>query len=314
MIIGAPLFTVVVVGFSLLEARKVDAYSLAHLVIAVVGKTVMLRPEWTCNACSHFRAASERISKRLVPHLGLIRARSLHLCPSLIDNHPIRRYWTRLTTSAHLQTTTFIFFADGLGQLPKRWSFLAQGCWGWGLGVLLVRGLMEVTGKFGEKSDRDNLEGYSRVEEDVEDDLVRDDRSELIHLACGHCISTTIAISVVTIAPSLVPTYATAIGTFCFVNFKYISLITLTWTVLWFHTYCTSAFPEPIHVEDLTMLSSQTKASEGTSKVQRWVGKALVLLAAAPMVLATFKHGLSGNTMVSLFGELDDLVSSSTSS
>lgn len=314
MNIGTPLFTIVIVGFALLEARKVDSYSFVQLVIAVIAKTMALRPDWTCTAQRLCRNTSEWISGRMPSHLVSLVPRLPSLRPLGLDHHPFGRHLSFISTSAHLHTTTLIFFADGLGQLPKRWSFLARDCWTWGLGVLLVRGMMAITNKFAEKRDRENDEGYSKVGEESVDELDGADRFGLVDLALGYCISTTIAISLVTIAPSRISLGATDSATVSFVNVKYISMISFAWTALWVIHHRFSAFPDSTQEEDLTMLASQTKAADETSKDKRWIGRALILVAAAPMVIATFRHGLSGSALVSLSGELNGLVSSSTTS
>lgn len=314
MNIGTPLFTIVVFGVALLKARKVDSYSFAQLVIAVIAKTMALRPDWTCTAQRLLCVALDWIPGWMAPHVNSLKSRLPRFRPLVIDDHSVGRQLKHLATSIHLQTTTLIFFADGLGQLPKRWSFLARDCWTWGLGVLLVRGLMAVTNKFAEKRDRENDEGYSKVGEESMDELDEADRFGLIDLALGYCISTTIAISLVTIAPSWISLGATDSAAVSFVNVKYISMISFAWTALWVVHHRSSAFLDSNQEEDLTMLASQTKAADETSKNKRRIGRALILIAAAPMIIATFKHGLSGNALVSLSGELNGLVSNSTRS
>jgi hypothetical protein len=280
--IGTPLFTIVVVGFALLEARKVDSYSFVQLVLAVVAQTTALRPDWTCTTQRLCRNTSEWISGRMASHLVSLKPRLPSLHPLGLHRHPFGRHLSSITTSAHLQTTTLIFFTDGLGQLPKRWSFLARDCWSWGLGVLLVRNLMAVTNKFAEKRDRENDEGYSRVEEESVKGLDEAECSELIDTALGYCISTTIAFLLVIIAPSWrwIPLGATDSATVNFVNVKYISMISFAWTALWVIHHRFSAFPDSTQEEDLTMLASQTKAADETSKDKRWIGRALILVAA----------------------------------
>jgi hypothetical protein len=307
--IAAPPFTILVVGIALLDVQKMDAYSFAQLVVALVVKTATLRPGCTSIVQRLYRVISESISKRTTPILHALQARLPRFPPSLLDKtRHIRRYLMRVATSPHLMTTALIFFVDGLGQLPKRWSFLTRSCWIWGFGVLVVRGLGIGLDRMRRKDEIVGEEGYSRVGADPSGEAVRDDRGRVTDVGLQSCISGAIAILTFAFLPTWIASDTTSNVLSSAVYVKSISSITIAWMVLWFVAYRTDASGKPVQEQGPAILGAETNGEVGKSRAGRWMARVSLLLATVPVILAVMKHGVSWNTLLALSGGLDKLV------
>lgn len=145
-------------------------------------------------------------------------------------------------------------------------------------------------------------DGYTSAEtHDVNAPRNVDQYSTVINLAFKHCVSSLLALIIAScIGPG---GEATVYGTSNFVTASYVALMTLAWALLWFLTSRTeSSSLDP-------GLNDEMKAEEDEREEnKRWSKRLLILFAAVPLVLAVLKHGLSGNTLVSLSRHFDELV------
>lgn len=313
--VAVPLFTILIVGLALLETLKMDAYSFAHLAIVVVGKTVLLCPTWITKGHHLFLTASPYLSSALSIHLTPLKTINdvlHHISTSLFGvNNPTTHYPNCLKTSLHLQTTTLLFLLDGISQWPKGWSCPARGCWGLAGDVLLVQGLMVV---FRKKAELEAQEKNLNDQADTADRSLKNDHAQaVVNLGLVHCISSLLAITLVIVVPALIRPGSSAIvyDTSNSVYARYLGLITFAWTVLWLYTDCTNTVQTKLGPADagLKVLLEEMKARSRFMDESRWFRKTLFVLAAVPLILATVKHELAGNTLVALVRQVDKLVS-----
>lgn len=311
--IAVPLFATLIVGIGLLETPKMDAYSFGHLAIAVAGRMIPLCPTWIIKAQLLFRTASHCLSNplaiQLVP-LKAIKNLDHRVSTSLFGfNNPLIEYLNRLATSVHLQTTALLFLLDGISQWPKRWSFPVRGCWSLAGGVLLLHGMRLSLSR--KKAEPDTKERDSSAK--VDTCLKNDNMKDVIKLGLKHCISSLLAITIITSLPSLVGTgsSATIYHASASVHGLYRGLITLSWTSLWVSTNCTNTVQRKLGSADARSKVSpdERKAEDRSTKESRWFKKTLLGLSAVPLMLATVKHGLSGNTLAIFSKQVDKLVS-----
>lgn len=298
--VAVPPFTILVIGIALTHAQKMDVYSFAQLAFAVFGKTVTMRPDWTRVAERLFDTTSEWISHQTTTLLYAVQAGVPYLSPSTRGKPTVRRRSDTSKTSFHLRTTVFIFLVEAVVQFPKRWSFPTSSCWIWGVGVLLVRGLGYLFEKERRKEE-DLQQEYSKLGH-VEE--VFDDGGESVILGLRFCVSSVAAIFVFAIASFLI----TGSIDSNHVNLQCISFIAVAWTILWMVTRGTGPSGKPNRVDMVGSSAAESQVSRGISKGQRWISRVQLSLAAVPMILAMLKHGVSGNQLLVLFGEVDNLV------
>lgn len=244
------------------------------------------------------------LPRHLVPRFHFSKSRLSTLFSLSFDcDNLLIRYAMRMTTSTQLRMTALLFLVDAISQLPKRWSFLSRDCWTLAGGVLLVRGLMVAVVNLGEETDPITKEEYSSLEAQPHTNCASSDVDQymtVVNLAFNQCVSALLAlVAVSSIGPAAA---GTIYGTSNVVNASYVALITLIWTSLWFVVDEADSVSDPGCSDDI---QSGVETGEGKRSTRKW----LVLLAAAPLVLAVLKHGLSGNTLVSLSRQFDELVS-----
>lgn len=280
---GTLLFTILIIGVALLQAQKLDSYAFGQLVVAVAGKTVRLSPEWLRLTQRLVRISSEWLSTTL-SSVGSVAPVSLCLpLPLAIIHH----HFKGLTTSRHLRITTFIFLVDGMSQLPKRWSFIGRGSWGWAGGTLVVRAAMLLIDGYseGEALERHEEGNTTAVKaEQVDDNPGEGYHRTIINAALQHCISSTLALC---LASYLLPNGAVILDTRGN-SARYFGILTLAWTSLWFTTTMTDASTEPIpnYLEQAYKISRAEAVTEGGSfKAKRWMGKLIMTMAVTPVVI-----------------------------
>ncbi|KAJ9107101.1 hypothetical protein QFC20_003826 [Naganishia adeliensis] len=124
----------------------------------------------------------------------------------------------------------------------------------------------------------------------------------VINLPFEHCVNMLLALIIAScIGPG---GEATVYGSSNFVTASYVALMALAWALLWFLTSRTeSSSLDPV-------LNDEMKAGDENEKNERRSKRLLTLFAAVPLVLAVLKHGLSGNTLVSLSRHFDELIAS----
>lgn len=177
--------------------------------------------------------------------------------------------------------------------------------------MLLVQGLMVV---FRKKAELEAQEKNLNDQADTADRSLKNDHAQaVVNLGLVHCISSLLAITLVIVVPALIRPGSSAIvyDTSNSVYARYLGLITFAWTVLWLYTDCTNTVQTKLGPADagLKVLLEEMKARSRFMDESRWFRKTLFVLAAVPLILATVKHELAGNTLVALVRQVDKLVS-----
>lgn len=296
---GLTLFNVWIGGFSLLVAQRLDSYAFAQLTVAILFQPTLLMPAW-------LSSAGEFVQLVLQATMGIASPftffRSIRLrIPRLSSTN---RYIARLKTSRHLQATALVFLVDAVSQLPKRWSFPAQASWKWAGAVLMVQaGMLLIERRGGDAELVTEGLDYSEVAtQPVANSLRNEQQETIINAALQHCIT---SLSALLLAPHLLTSTGQEGVSNANAATKHMCSIVVAWTILWFILRRTDASPHPSVEPQTGQVERESEAGTGS----RWWGKVIMVIAMGPAMLAVLKHGLTGNTLTSIFKYIEHLVS-----